>query len=200
MEDDTPAIRTTVTSSPYQAAQFINERASDRHEEGLIVGIDTEWRECRQPDGHRCYKVAVLQLCVGRRCLVFQLYRANNKVPRELVDFLADPAVRFVGVGVDGDVKRLAEHCNLKVASTVDLGGAAAATLGRPELKTAGLKSLALTVMGARMEKPKRITISNWAAETLTKQQVNYACIDAYASYEIGRRLLSGESIPPAQS
>uniref|UniRef100_A0A0E0JLZ8 3'-5' exonuclease domain-containing protein n=1 Tax=Oryza punctata TaxID=4537 RepID=A0A0E0JLZ8_ORYPU len=197
VDGDAAAIRTTITSSHYLAARFINEIARERHEGGLIVGIDTEWRKA---DGKKGYKLAVLQLCVGRRCLVFQIYQAGNVVPRELAEFLADPGVRFVGVGVDGDVQRLAEECNLRVACTVDLRGAAAAVLGRPELASAGLKSLALTVMGVRMEKAKGITMSKWGEPTLTWEQVNYACIDAYVSCEIGRRLLSGAPILAAPS
>lgn len=80
----------------------------------------------------------MLQLCVNRRCLVFQLYQASNEVPRELAEFLADAGVRFVGVGVDGGVRRLANECNLRVACAVDLRDAAAAVLGRPELARVG--------------------------------------------------------------
>ncbi|BAT13259.1 Os11g0222320, partial [Oryza sativa Japonica Group] len=104
----------------------------------LIVSIDTEWREDHEPDDKKCYKVVVLQLCVNRRCLVFQLYQASNEVPRELAEFLADAGVRFVGVGVDGGVRRLANECNLRVACAVDLRDAAAAVLGRPELARVG--------------------------------------------------------------
>ncbi|XP_006646166.1 Werner Syndrome-like exonuclease [Oryza brachyantha] len=198
MKDDPTPIRTTVTASPYHAAEFIKEIARETHEEGLMVGIDTEWRECRDRNGRRCYKVAVLQLCIGRRCLVFQIYRASG-CPRELVYLLSDPDVRFFGVGVDGDVTRLAMDYNLTVTNAVDLRHAAAEALGRPELASVGLKALALTVMGARVEKPKHVTMSNWALRALTKEQVAYACIDAYVSYEIGRLLLlSGKSTSPA--
>lgn len=156
MDGDAVVIRTTITLSHYLATQFINEIAREHHEGGvLIVGIDTEWREDHEPDDKKCYKVVVLQLCVNRRCLVFQLYQASNEVPRELAEFLADAGVRFVGIGVDGGVRRLANECNLRVACTVDLSDAAAAVLGRPQLARAGLKSLALIVMGTRMEKRK---------------------------------------------
>uniref|UniRef100_A0A0E0FQI7 3'-5' exonuclease domain-containing protein n=1 Tax=Oryza nivara TaxID=4536 RepID=A0A0E0FQI7_ORYNI len=123
------------------------------------------------------------------------IYQAGNMVPHELAEFLADPSVRFVGVAVNNDMQRLANDCNLRVACAVDLRYAAAAVLGQPELARAGLKRLALTVMGAHMEKEKNITKSRWGEPTLTWEQVNYACIDAYVSYEIGRRLLSGEPI-----
>uniref|UniRef100_A0A0E0BGV1 3'-5' exonuclease domain-containing protein n=1 Tax=Oryza glumipatula TaxID=40148 RepID=A0A0E0BGV1_9ORYZ len=183
MDSNAVAIRTTISSSHYLAAQG----------GGLIVGIDTEWREDHEPDGKKCYKVVVLQLYVDRRCLVFQLYQASN-------EFLADAGVHFVGVGVDGGMRPLANECNLRVACTVDLRYAAVAVLGRPELARAGLKSLALTVMGTRMEKAKDITMSRWGEPTLTWEQVNYTCIDAYMSYETGRRLLSDEPILAAPS
>lgn len=167
----------------------------------LIVGIDTEWREDHEPDDKKCYKVVVLQLCVNRRCLVFQLYQASNEVPRELAEFLVDAGVRFVRIGVDGGVRRLANECNLRVACTVDLSDAAAAVLGRPELARAGLKSLALIVMGTRMEKTKDITMSRWGERTdVDVGAINYTCIDVYMSYEIGRRMLSDEPILAAPS
>ena len=42
-------------------------------------------------------------MCVGRRCLVFQIVHANY-VLVTLKAFLASPKHRFVGVSVDGDV------------------------------------------------------------------------------------------------
>ncbi|XP_052136242.1 uncharacterized protein LOC127754712 [Oryza glaberrima] len=107
MDGDAVAIRATITSSHYLTAQFVNKIAHEHHEGGgvLIVGIDTEWREDHEPDDKKCYKVAVLQLFLNHRCLVFQLYQASNEVPRELAEFLADAGVRFVGVGVDGGVR-----------------------------------------------------------------------------------------------
>ncbi|BAT13260.1 Os11g0222440 [Oryza sativa Japonica Group] len=53
MDGDAVAIRATVTSSHYLAAQFVNKIAREHHEGGrgrLIVGIDMEWREDNEPD------------------------------------------------------------------------------------------------------------------------------------------------------
>ncbi|XP_062179941.1 3'-5' exonuclease-like [Phragmites australis] len=189
--DDGTAIRTTVTNSGRTVKSFLQEfRHATR--QGHIVGLDTEWRFVFQPDGRRTHRMAVLQLCIGRRCLVFQIVHANY-VPDALRDFLACPDHRFVGVGVDGDVKRLSEDYGLEIANAVDLRYIAANVLSRPKLREAGLKTLAREVMGALIDKPKRVTMSKWDAWTLSPEQVQYACIDAFVSYEVGRLLLSGQ-------
>jgi hypothetical protein len=136
--------------------------------------------------------MAVLQLCVGRRGLVFQIFHAD-RVPGALRDFLACPDHRFLGVAVDGDVRRLAEDCGLAVANAVELRHVAAEVLERPELRGAGFKALTREVTGAHIDKPKRLTMSKWDERRLSMEQVRYACVDAFVSYEIGRLLLTGQ-------
>ncbi|KAG2590588.1 Werner Syndrome-like exonuclease [Panicum virgatum] len=181
--DDGTVIRTTVTSSGDAVEAFLRE-----------VGIETEWRVVVPEDGHgrRRNRMAVLQLCVGRRGLVFQIFHAD-RVPGSLKDFLACPDHRFLGVAIDGDVRRLAEDCGLVVANAVELRQVAAEALGRPKLRDAGLKALTREVTGAHIDKPKRLTMSKWDELRLTVEQVRYACIDAFVCYEIGRLLLTGE-------
>ncbi|KAL9686771.1 hypothetical protein QQ045_031164 [Rhodiola kirilowii] len=48
-----------------------------------------------------------------------------------------------------------------------------------------GLKDLANDVVRLVMEKPKDVTSSNWEAKILSKEQVEYGLIDAFASYKI---------------
>ncbi|XP_039851721.1 Werner Syndrome-like exonuclease [Panicum virgatum] len=192
--DDGTVIRTTVTSSGDAVEAFLREVVGSRHGQQLLVGIDTEWRVVA-PEGGRGRprnRMAVLQLCVGRRGLVFQIFHAD-RVPVALGDFLACPGHRFLGVAVDGDVRRLAEDCGLVVANAVELRRVAAEALGRPELRDAGLKALTREVTGAHIDKPKRLTMSKWDERRLTAEQVRYACIDAFVCYEIGRLLLTGE-------
>ncbi|RLM92892.1 hypothetical protein C2845_PM08G21080 [Panicum miliaceum] len=136
--------------------------------------------------------MAVLQLCVSRRGLVFQIFHAD-RVPGALRDFLACPDHRFLGVAVDGDVRRLAEDCGLAVANAVELRHVAVEVLARPELRGAGLKALTREVTGAHIDKPKRLTMSKWDERRLSMKQVRYACIDAFVSYGIGRLLLTGQ-------
>ncbi|TVU35186.1 hypothetical protein EJB05_17063, partial [Eragrostis curvula] len=136
--------------------------------------------------------VAVLQLCVGRRCLVFQIFRADY-VPDALFDFLADDRFYFVGVGVHDDAAKLRAQYGLEVARAKDLRGLAAYMFGKPELRRAGLHTLAWEVMGVKMHKPYHVRVSSWDARRLSQAQLMYACADAFASFEIGRRLYDGD-------
>ncbi|PUZ55506.1 hypothetical protein GQ55_5G217600 [Panicum hallii var. hallii] len=185
-------IATTVTSCGEAVEGWLAEaRAAPG---SPVVGLDVEWRPSRRSDQN---PVATLQLCVGRRCLIFQLLQAD-RVPRALSEFLGDPGVRFVGVGVGADAERLSDDHGLEVANAVDLRGLAAEGLGRPDLRQAGLRAVVAAVMGVDLVKPQRVTMSRWDASCLSYEQIRYACIDAFVSFEVGRKLLAGEATTAA--
>lgn len=89
-------------------------------------------------------------------------------------------------------MKKLTEDYFLVVATAVDLRLIAAKKYGVKELKNAGLKQLTRKVLRKEMSKRKAITMSNWDNRRLNPAQVQYACIDAFLSYEIGRILILG--------
>ncbi|KAK7339809.1 hypothetical protein VNO77_20494 [Canavalia gladiata] len=185
-------ILTLLTSNSSVVDSWIfNIHLLHRHP-NLIVGLDVEWRPHSHRDMHN--PVATLQLCVGHRCLVFQILHALS-IPHSLISFLVDPNHTFVGVGIEDDVAKLLEDYSLHVANFVDLRSLAVEKLGDPEMKKAGLKKLGLQVLGLDMEKPKRITRSKWDNLWLTVEQVQYASIDAFVSFEIGRRLISTNGV-----
>ncbi|CAO2182960.1 unnamed protein product [Urochloa humidicola] len=160
------------------------------HRRGHVAGLDVEWRPSAAPAQQS--PVAVLQICVGHRCLVFQILRAD-RVPATLYAFLADPRFTFVGVGVRDDAAKLRAGYGLRVANAADLRPLAAGAMGRPDLLRAGLQTLVWEVMGVWMEKPYHVRTSAWDAPELSDDQLMYACADAFASYEVGRRIYDGE-------
>ncbi|CAO1948102.1 unnamed protein product [Urochloa humidicola] len=182
-------ITTTVTSSGEAVKDWLREVLSvhRRRLHKLVVGLDVEWRPLFGPGYSR---TALLQLCVGRRCLIFQLLHAEY-FPKALGDFLGDSDYRFVGVGVWDDAVRLRNDYGLRVARTVDLAELAAKEMGCP--RDAGLKAIASEVMGATVDKPQRVRMGRWDASELSDEQIKYACIDAFVSFEIGRKLLTGD-------
>ncbi|KAL6845173.1 hypothetical protein ACP4OV_024668 [Aristida adscensionis] len=326
-------IKTTVTSDGTTVQRFLEEvrcNNSDQNDGRLDVGIDTEWRFVAHLGGHRAHRMAVLQLCVGRRRLVFHVVHADH-VPLRVARLPRLPerpllwrrgrrrrpaALRGLRPGgrqrggahqasrggalptgargrraqtvhsahVDTDLRRLprsarGEHaadiagsrrgprrtrqaaaagearctrrarpaaaagearggrgatsrsgrgrgrsgrggrrgCGLPSPTTASSsrGGAAAGVLllvprggrrrgvargsrGAPprrrrseEADVAEADARGDGRQGVRIDKPKHVTVSEWDVEHLSSEQVQYACIDAFVSYdEVGRLLL----------
>ncbi|WOL15975.1 hypothetical protein Cni_G24757 [Canna indica] len=185
--NETDDVLTTVTASGAKVDWWLNvvlNTHSDRLHE-LVVGLDCEWFPCVGPNRN---PTAVLQICVGRRCLIFQLLYADY-TPPSLIHFLQDARFTFYGAGINGDAQRLQEDKGLVLSNTVDLRDFAAERMGRPELRNVGLARLAEVVMHIRMDKPRWVTLSNWDQRYLSHPQISYACADAFISFEIGRRL-----------
>ncbi|KAJ1404521.1 Ribonuclease H-like superfamily [Sesbania bispinosa] len=178
-------VKCTVTNCPTTVEEWISTTKTlhciggihNRH----VVGLDTEWRPSTENN-----PVAVLQLCIGRRCLIFQLLYTFY-VPPSLARFLRDPNHIFVGVGVHVDAKKLLENCNLSVTNYVDLARLASKKVNLMSKNTIGLKSLASEVLGVEIVKSESITMSQWDNPHLSAEQVQYACANAYVSSEIGR-------------
>ncbi|KAH1199208.1 Werner Syndrome-like exonuclease [Glycine max] len=114
-----------------------------------------------------------------------------SPLPSQPLSSPSDPNITVVGVGIREDVEKLLKDYNLNVVNVRDLRSFAAEKLGDLGLKRAGLKSLALRGMGLEVAKPKRVTRSRWDNPWLTAEQVQYAAVDAFLSYETGRRLSS---------
>jgi len=184
-------ITTTVTSSGAGVEGWLEEVYSmyGGGPNETIVGLDVEWRPSYSPVQN---PAALLQLCVDQRCLIFQLLYADY-IPDSLSGFLMDSQFRFVGVGVDADAGLLGRDYGLQVSNLEDLRGVAAEEMGIPELRQAGLKTLARQVMGVSMEKPRRITMGPWDAYRLSREQIHYARIDAYVSGQLGLKLFTGD-------
>ncbi|KAF3633455.1 putative Werner syndrome ATP-dependent helicase -like protein [Capsicum annuum] len=136
------------------------------------------------------HPVALLQLCVGRRCLLFQLLH-KDAIPRFLVDFLMDPNFKFVGVRVKRDAEKLLRDHKMFVANTVDLNQLALSIYREEVYGKLGLKRMAKEVLGKVMEKPLNVTLSKWDAEELAYEQVEYAAIDAFVLFEIRKNLFN---------
>lgn len=143
---------------------------------GLIVGLGVQWTP---PSTN---KVATLQLCVGHKCLIFQICRSNS-IPWILREFLSDGGVKFVGVRNYVDAEMLARGYKLHVKNVVELGGVAGCG-------GASMEKLASLVLGFDgVKKSEWVGRSEWDQRELDLQQVEYACVDAFVSFGIGKKL-----------
>ena len=185
VEDD--SVTALLTNSPSMVESWVSEIEWIHHRrlDRLVVGLDVEWRPSFS---HVRNPLATLQLCVGRRCLIFQLLHSPY-IPDALREFLEDGKYTFVGVGIHKDLEKLGEEHDLDVAKWVDLGVLAADVSGDRSLKNSGMKGLARRYLGMEMEKPRNVALSAWDNRWLSFEQVKYACTDAFVSFEIGRVL-----------
>ncbi|KAF8398125.1 hypothetical protein HHK36_017050 [Tetracentron sinense] len=187
---------------PYETHQFFEVTLFNDHIETLVTHtpsmVDTWIADTEYIHRHRLNNlivglenpVAILQLCVGRRCLIFQLLRLPSpSIPPSLASFLNNRDYSFVGVGIGRDVQKLMVDHGLRVSRSFDLRRLAARVLNMSELRHAGLRRLAREVLEKDVEKPTEVTLSGWDSEFLTLAQVQYACVDAFLSFEIGRTL-----------
>uniref|UniRef100_A0A0D9V5E2 3'-5' exonuclease domain-containing protein n=1 Tax=Leersia perrieri TaxID=77586 RepID=A0A0D9V5E2_9ORYZ len=136
---DEDYIHTTVTAYGDDVEDWLDEilRIHRRRLNYLVVGLDVEWHPGNYYSGPG--PVALLQICVGRRCLVFQILHADY-IPDGLFDFLADGRFTFVGVGIHDDVVKLRRSYNLEVEGAVDLRYLAAQTIGKPRCGAPGCR------------------------------------------------------------
>ncbi|PHT98720.1 hypothetical protein BC332_32379 [Capsicum chinense] len=184
---DGQTIVTTVTNKAAVANEWASKMLTKYAGKQTVVGLDIERRPTFSP--YTSNKSATLQLCIDNTCLIVQLFYLDE-IPQVLKKFLANPNFIFVGVvEVAEDISKLKNEYGLVGSSMADIRDVAKnkwpGRFSRP-----GLKELASDICGLYMPKPKHVCQSNWEARFLCEAQVEYGCIDAYASYKIGHKLL----------
>jgi hypothetical protein len=175
-------IETTVTRDAAVADAWVRGlRTSHPRGAPFIVGLDCKWN--KQPTRSPAWmapKSAVLQLLYLRH------------LPEILREFLRDPRVQLVGVGVVEAAARLAADHGLVCAAPMELAGPCDAYLGLVGRDKLGLKEYAKKVLDLNMEKPESVVMSDWEKYDLSMCQIGYACVDAYVSYRLGEKVLLG--------
>jgi ribonuclease D len=133
--------------------------------------------------------------------LLVQLLKFS-RIPQSLARLLADEGIAKAGVGVDGDVRKLYQDWGVQVQGAVDLSAwMQELQPGTPYLS---LRKLVAAVLGADMCKKMRVTLSDWAARTLTPTQIAYAALDAWVGGECYERMLADpayiSTLPPSHA
>lgn len=161
------------------------------------VGIDIEWRPTFVA-GRAPNPVALLQLSSRSRCVLVPVHHLRKPLPPSIGALLASPRIWKLGCGVGDDAKKLLADCGLACTPTLEVGevavrlqreeGVAFPGLADGEAVRPGLKNLSLAC-GFDLEKPKKLSRSNWEKRPLTPEQQRYAAYDAYAGVWIARCL-----------
>ncbi|XP_057730880.1 3'-5' exonuclease-like [Arachis stenosperma] len=185
---DGKAIETTVTDKSTIVDQWVREiNILYAGKSFVVVGLDVEWRPTGIP--YLSNKSATLQLCIDDKCLILQLFYIDN-LPLSLKNFLMNPNFIFVGVDVADDISKIRNEYGLKCRSHADIRELSNKKWPLRYYMKPGLERLACDLVGLNMLKPLHICQSDWESRVLSIEQVEYGCIDAYASYKIGHMLL----------
>jgi ribonuclease D len=147
------------------------ERESAAIRRERVLGFDTETRPAFRKG--ESYPPALVQLAGEELVWILRLQRLDCSIVLKHV--MESDAVK-AGIGVADDLRQLRKLFDFEAAAVVDLGALAK----RRGVEQTGLRNLAGIVLGFRIPKGKRT--SNWAAARLTRQQIGYAALDAWAA------------------
>ena len=108
------------------------------------------------------------------------------EIPTELESFLGDESIEKCGVQIKGDVTRVRKQYNVVTRGVVELKELARKLSSVPnkakDTVSFRLAELVKRFLHCTLPKPNDLRMGDWERSPLTKPQVNYAALDAYAS------------------
>jgi len=185
--DGIPNLDVLYTGDPEDAAAFLASWPIARH-----VGLDLEYRPIFKK-GVPPSRSALLQLSAGPKVLLFDLEAIRRKTPEPLpagiAAFLESPEHTFYGMGLTGDVARLAFEFDCIVRGIDFLQS-------WPSFApSGGLAGAANRYIGCDAKTKKSVTLSNWDLRPLTLEQLTYAAEDAYLSWAVADHFIRREGL-----
>ncbi|SIQ42606.1 3'-5' exonuclease [Shewanella morhuae] len=141
-----------------------------------ILGFDTETRASFERGVQ--YPLSLIQIATMDACYLFQ-HAILGEQFTQLKTVLEDENILKVGIGLRSDSQAFKQQWGISVASTLDLNWALAQLGAEKEM---GTRQLVATLLGRRIDKPKKITLSNWQHVPLSGAQIDYAAADALAA------------------
>lgn len=154
-----------------------------------VMGLDIEWKPAEAGLQSR---TSLLQLSAGDDVLLVQLFEVKH-IPESLVRLLKNEKIAKAGVGIDEDVKKLLRDWGVRVCGAVDLS--AWRQRAQPGTWYLSLQKLVAKVLRANMCKDKSVTMSDWAAHTLTQEQIAYAALDAWVGGECCEAMMADPTV-----
>ena len=145
-----------------------------------ILGMDIEWRPTFVKGEHTIPAIMQVSLPTGA-IFIFHLRRLLPWLS-QLEPLINNDHVWKCGFGIDGDARRLRELHLVMPAGFVDVGRMVEG------FRQIGMKQAVEHLFeGFTLRKGQQMT--NWEKFPLTKQQLEYAALDAFASMEVALEL-----------
>ncbi|WP_330148168.1 3'-5' exonuclease [Shewanella oncorhynchi] len=150
-----------------------------------VLGFDTETRVSFERGVQ--HPLSLIQIATANTCYLFQ-HAILGEQFIQLKALLEDETILKVGVGLRSDAHALRRQWGINVASTLDLNWALAQLGAEKEM---GTRQLVAALLGARIDKPKKVTLSNWQHVPLSSAQIHYAAADALAALKCFNALIT---------
>lgn len=150
-----------------------------------VLGFDTETRASFERGVQ--HPLSLIQIATANTCYLFQ-HAILGEQFIQLKALLEDETILKVGVGLRSDAHALRRQWGINVASTLDLNWALAQLGAEKEM---GTRQLVAALLGARIDKPKKVTLSNWQLVPLSSAQIHYAAADALAALKCFNALIT---------
>ncbi|KAJ8735085.1 hypothetical protein PYW08_014335 [Mythimna loreyi] len=168
----------TTEESCDQVVQELRRRCQNHR----ALGFDCEW----VTDNGQRQPVALVQLSsFDGYCGLFRLSHLKA-MPTSLKDLLEDETIYKVGVAAADDGNYLNHDYSVVLKSTLDIRYLAELN----GLEAGGLATLSSSLLNIVLDKSWRIRCSDWEADELSENQVQYAAMDAHVAIRIFAILL----------
>lgn len=141
-----------------------------------VLGFDTETGASFEPSVQ--HPLSLVQLATADTCYLFQQAVLGDAFA-QLKPLLENEQILKVGIGLRGDGQALKRDWNILVSPRLDLNWAMAQLGAGKEM---GTRQLVAVLLHQRIDKPKKITLSNWQQVPLSPAQIQYAALDALAA------------------
>ncbi|WP_249554395.1 MULTISPECIES: 3'-5' exonuclease [Shewanella] len=141
-----------------------------------VLGFDTETRASFEPGVQ--HPLSLVQLATSDTCYLFQQAVLGERLA-ELKPLLENEQILKVGIGLRGDGQALKRDWDIQVSPRLDFNWAMAQLGAGKEM---GTRQLVAALLHKRIDKPKKMTLSNWQQVPLSQAQVQYAALDALAA------------------
>ncbi|MFP2768115.1 3'-5' exonuclease [Oceanisphaera sp. KMM 10153] len=151
------------------------------------IGFDTESKPTFMA-GETGTGPHLVQLATPEHAFLFTAgHLAGNVAGRALLaEVLQSDRIIKVGFGLKSDRGPVQRLLGVGLHTTMELSGAVKRLGYRQQV---GLQAAVAVVLGEYLPKSRRVTLSNWAAESLSAAQQSYAANDAYASLRVYQAL-----------
>lgn len=165
------------------SSETLLEEAIEVLKKSKILGFDTETKPAFKK-GIK-HKVCLLQLATHQEVYLFRLHKLKSRCAlNQLLNFLDNPKQFKVGVGIAEDIKELKRDYDIRVSSACDLR-----SISQPaKIEVESLAKIYAILFGKRLSKAQRV--SDWERDNLSKAQISYAALDAFAGLRIFDELM----------